>query len=60
MVIIKDKLKIKILENNKDISQSPFIAYVERNLKSHEKPRIHVTGLSKQINLHRPVEFQVE
>jgi len=50
---------INILENDKDISQSPFIAYIEKNLTLREQPRIRVIGLSKKIILHRPVEFQV-
>ncbi|CAF3931477.1 unnamed protein product, partial [Rotaria magnacalcarata] len=50
---------IHILENDKDISSSPFNAKIEKNIIYHEKPRIRVIGLSKQIILHRPVEFQV-
>ncbi|CAF4604114.1 unnamed protein product [Rotaria sp. Silwood1] len=50
---------IHILENDKDILHSPFIAQVEKNIKYRDKPRISVIGLSKQIILHRPVEFQV-
>ncbi|CAF0986572.1 unnamed protein product [Rotaria sordida] len=50
---------IHILENDKDILHSPFIAQIEKNITYHEKPRIRVIGLSKQIVLHRPVEFQV-
>jgi hypothetical protein len=50
---------IQILENDRDISHSPFIAHVEKNSTLFDEPRIRVIGLSKQINLHRPVEFQV-
>jgi hypothetical protein len=51
---------INILENDKDISQSPFIAHIEqKNLTLHQQPRIRVIGLPKKIILHRPVEFQV-
>ncbi|CAF4245546.1 unnamed protein product, partial [Rotaria sp. Silwood2] len=50
---------IHILENDKDILHSPFIAQVEKNITHREKPRIRVIGLSKEIILHRPVEFQV-
>jgi len=50
---------IHILENDKDISHSPFIAHVEKNVTLREQPRIRVIGLSKKIILHRPVEFQV-
>ncbi|CAF3552060.1 unnamed protein product [Rotaria socialis] len=50
---------IHILENDKDISSSPFNAKIEKNIIHHENPRIRVIGLSKQIILHRPVEFQV-
>jgi hypothetical protein len=50
---------IHILENDKDISRSPFIAHIEKSSISREKPRVRVVGLSKQIMLHRPVEFQV-
>ena len=50
---------IHILENDRDISPTPFIAKVQKNTTLREKPRIRVVGLSKQIMLHRPVEFQV-
>jgi hypothetical protein len=50
---------VHILENDKDISHSPFIARVEKNFTLHEKPRVRVIDLSKQIILHRPIEFQV-
>lgn len=50
---------IHILENDKDIQRSPFIAKVEKNISHRGKPRIRVIGLPKQIVLHRTVEFQV-
>jgi hypothetical protein len=50
---------VHILENDKDILSSPFIVHVEKNLTSHEQPRIRVIGLSEKIILHRPIEFQV-
>jgi hypothetical protein len=50
---------IQILENDKDISHSPFIARVEKNFTLCDKPRIRVIGLLEQITLHRLVEFQV-
>ena len=50
---------IHILENDKEISHSPFLTRVERVYLLREKPRIRVMGLSKKLILHRPVEFQV-
>ena len=50
---------IRILEDNKDVLHSPFIAHIEQELISHGKPRIQIIGLTKQIIIHRPVEFQV-
>ena len=50
---------IDILENDRAISQSPFIARVERTITGQDKPHIRVVGLGKKIILHRPVEFQV-
>jgi hypothetical protein len=50
---------IHILECNKDILHSPFIAHVKQEEILHDKPRLHVKGLAEQIVLHRPVEFQV-
>ena len=50
---------IHILECNKDIQQSPFIAHVKEELVLPETPRIHVVGLTEQMIIHRPVEFQV-
>ena len=51
---------VHILDNDHDIPQSPFHAHVLRNLPLRESPRLRVLGLSKQIVLHQPVEFQVE
>jgi hypothetical protein len=50
---------VHILENDKDIPNSPFIAHIDKNFILREKPRIRVIGLSKEIILHRSVEFQV-
>lgn len=50
---------IHILENDRDILQSPFVAHVEKNTSSRSKPKLRVFGLTKEIILHRPVEFQV-
>lgn len=50
---------INILENDREISHSPFIARVEKALVEQDKPRVRVVGLGKKIILHRPVEFQV-
>jgi hypothetical protein len=51
---------IHILEYNKDILHSPFIAHIKQEVVLHEKPRIHVKGLTEQIIIHRPIEFQVK
>jgi hypothetical protein len=50
---------VHILEYNKDILHSPFIAHIKQESIRHDQPRIQVTGLNEQIILHRPVEFQV-
>jgi hypothetical protein len=50
---------VHILENDRDISSSPFLVHVEKNLIGYEQPRIRVIGLSKKLILHRPIEFQV-
>jgi hypothetical protein len=50
---------IHILEYNKDILHSPFIANIKQEIILNDKPRIHVTGLTEEIIIHRPVEFQV-
>lgn len=50
---------IHILEDDKDIPNSPFNVHVETNFTLREKPRIRVVGLSKKLILHRSVEFQV-
>jgi hypothetical protein len=50
---------IHIFEYNKDILHSPFIAHIKQEVILNNKPRIHVTGLTEQIVIHRPVEFQV-
>ena len=46
-------------QNDKDISHSPFIAQVEKNILFRGTPRVRVVGLPKEIILHRPIEFQV-
>ncbi|CAF1052501.1 unnamed protein product [Adineta steineri] len=53
------KCPIHILENDKDIPNSPFNSRVEKGLTLRDKPRIRVVGLPNQIMLHRTVEFQV-
>lgn len=50
---------IDILENDREISSSPFIARVEKAMSEQEKPRVRVVGLGKKIIVHRSVEFQV-
>lgn len=50
---------IHILEYNKDILHSPFIAHIQQENNLNENPHIHVTGLTEQIIVHRPIEFQV-
>jgi len=50
---------IHILEYNKDILHSPFLAHIKQELILNDQPRIRVTGLTEQIIIHRPVEFQV-
>jgi hypothetical protein len=50
---------IHILEYNKDILHSPFIANIKQEPIRSDQPRIQVTGLNEQIIIHRPVEFQV-
>ena len=50
---------VHILEYNKDILHSPFLPLIKQELIPDEKPRIQVTGLTKELILHRPVEFQV-
>ena len=50
---------IHILEYNRDIPHSPFIAHVTQVPMGNEKPKIFVTDLTEQIILHRPIEFQV-
>ncbi|CAF2054299.1 unnamed protein product [Rotaria magnacalcarata] len=50
---------IHIIEHNKDIQNSPFICHVKREHISKDKPHIRIIGLSEQIIIHRPVEFEV-
>lgn len=50
---------IHIIEYNKDIPNSPFIADIKRARFSTNKPCIRIKGLSEQIIIHRPVEFEV-
>jgi hypothetical protein len=50
---------IHILESNKDILNSPFIAHVKKEEILNDQPRLHIKGLTEQIIVHRPVEFQV-
>ena len=50
---------IHILECSQDILHSPFIAHIKQTSIQDDQPRIRVTGLTKQIIIHRPVEFQV-
>ena len=50
---------VHILEDDRDIPQSPFIARIARNSTMRGKPRIRVFGLPNEIILHRPVEFEV-
>ena len=50
---------VHILEDDRDIPLSPFFARIDRNSSVRGKPRIRVFGLSKDIILHRPVEFEV-
>lgn len=51
---------IRILQSNRDIPQSPFMAHIRKMSFAHETPRVSVHGLSKNIVIHRPVEFQVK
>ncbi|CAF0821680.1 unnamed protein product [Adineta ricciae] len=57
--LTEGKCPIHILENDKDITNSPFIAHVDKSLSLRDKPRIRVVGLPKELMLHRTVEFQV-
>ncbi|CAF0814920.1 unnamed protein product [Rotaria sp. Silwood1] len=57
--LIEGKCPIHILEHNKDIQHSPFIANIKKENILHNKPSIHITGLSQNIIVHRPVEFEV-
>ena len=50
---------VHILQNDREISSSPFLAHVEKKSIGGASPRIRVVGLSKKLILHRPVEFQV-
>ena len=50
---------IHILEYNKDIRQSPFLAHFRKVSFTKGPPRVQVTGLSAKIIVHRSVEFQV-
>ncbi len=50
---------VHILEYDKDILHSPYIAHIKQEPIRTVQPKIHVTGLNEQITLHRPVEFQV-
>lgn len=54
-----DCCPVHILEDDRDIPQSPFIARVARNSTMRGKPRIRVFGLPNEIILQRPVEFEV-
>ena len=59
MPLIEGDCPIHILEDNKDILHSPFIARIKKEDISHHKPRVYITGVSQELILHRPVEFQV-
>lgn len=50
---------IHILESDKDILHSPFLAQIQQETISSDSPRVRVVGLTEEIILHRPVEFQV-
>lgn len=50
---------IHILEYNKDILNSPFIAHIKQENNIEKKPQIYVKGLTEDIIIHRPIEFQV-
>ena len=50
---------IHILENNRDINNSPFMARFRTVTLQSIPPRVKVVGLPKKLVLRRPVEFQV-
>ena len=51
---------VHILEYNRDIAQSPFLARITvERIPNDAPPRLHVTGLSERLIIHRPFEFQV-
>ncbi|UJR28362.1 hypothetical protein I4U23_009604 [Adineta vaga] len=50
---------IHILEYNKDITHSPYIAHIKQQSLFQTKPHVQVTGLSEEIIIHRSVEFRV-
>ena len=50
---------IHILESDKDISQSPFLAQIKEEIITPDPPRIRIHGLTEEIIVHRPIEFQV-
>jgi len=52
-------LPIEIIENERELSSSPFLVYVENLANIKSKPNIRVIGLDKQLILHRKNEFQV-
>ena len=52
-------LPIEIIENERELSSSPFLVYVENLANIKSKPNIRVIGLVKQLILHRKNEFQV-
>lgn len=50
---------IQILENDRDVNNSPFLARIEKYPQARHQPRVRVFGLPKDLVLHRTVEFQV-
>ncbi|CAF0925368.1 unnamed protein product [Adineta ricciae] len=50
---------IHILQYNKDITNSPYMAYVKQECLAEGKPRVQVIGLPDEIIIHRLIEFRV-
>jgi hypothetical protein len=54
-----EQCSIQILENDRDILQSPFTAQIDKINAVHVKPNIYVIDLPKEMILHQAIEFQV-
>ena len=51
---------VHILEYNRDIARSPFLARItDKRVQKDAPPRLEVTGLPERMIIHRPFEFQV-